>query len=134
MITFDANLTTATTTFDTVGNQWVTEVPLNRDRNVFLAGVMFPVVGGLPGNIEPVRWSGTFSSDTDRVRLEREWSAAVYTRCNTGLNALGVKPVDGSTCNPYRNSDDAGTPESIKRFVVRGARGDGGAELHRLPE
>jgi hypothetical protein len=128
VITFDRNVTTATTAFDTVGNQWVTEVPFNLDRNVFLAGVMFPVAGGLPGHIKPVTWSGSFSSDASRVRLGWEWSAAVYTKCNTGLAALGVKPVDGNTRNPYRNSDEAGTPETIKQFVVRGARSEGGQD------
>lgn len=126
VVTFDRTVTNATTTFDTVGNQWVTQVPLNLNRNVFLAGVMFPVVGGLPGRIEPVTWSGSFSSDADRVKLEWEWAAAVYTKCDTGLDALGVKPVDGNARNPYRNSDEAGTPETVKRFVVRGARSEGG--------
>jgi hypothetical protein len=125
VITFDANVTSATTTFDTVGNQWVTQVPLRFNRNVFSAGVMVPVVGGLPGGIRPVTWSGTFSSDADRARLLWEWAAAVYTNCDTDPAALGVKPVDGNARNPYRNSDDAGTPETIKRFVVGGARGNG---------
>jgi len=125
VITFDPNVTTATTTFDTVGNQWVTEVPLNFNRNVFMAGAMFPVAGGLPGRIQPVTWSGSFSSDAARVRVDWEWAAAVYSKCDTGLAALGIKPVDGKARNPYRNSDDAGTPEGIKGFVVGGASGDG---------
>lgn len=127
VITFDANVINATTTFDTIGNQWVTQVPLNFNRNVFSAGVMFPVVGGLPGSIKPVTWSASFSSDADQMKLQWEWAAAVYTKCNTGLDALGVKPVDGNARNPYRNSDQAGTPETIRRFVVGGARGGGGS-------
>lgn len=127
VVTFDANVTNATTTFDTVGSQWVTEVPLHFDRNVFMAGVMFPVAGHLPGGIKPVTWSGSFFSDADRLKVEWEWGAAVYTKCDRGLDALGVKPVDGNARNPYRNSDDAGTPETIKRFVIGGARGDGGS-------
>jgi hypothetical protein len=125
VITFDPNVTTATTIFDTLGDQWVTEVPSNFNRNVFMAGAMFPVVGGLPGGIQPVTWSGSFSSDAPGVRLDWEWAAAVYTKCDPGLAALGVKPVDGNARNPYRNSDDAGTPESVKGFVVGGAGGDG---------
>jgi hypothetical protein len=128
VITFDANVSSATTTFDTVGNQWVTEVPLSFNRNVSSSGVMFPVVGGLPGGIKPVTWSATFSSDSDRVKLEWAWAAAVYTKCDTPLDGLGVKPVDGNARNPYGNSDDAGTPETVKEFVVRGARGDGGRD------
>jgi hypothetical protein len=125
VITFDANVTSATTTFDTVGNQWVTEVPFNFNQDVFMAGVMLPVVDRLPGKIEPVTWSASFSSDAARVRLQWEWAAAVYTKCDTGLADLGVKPVDGNARNPYPNADGAGTPETIKRFVVRGARGNG---------
>ncbi len=125
VITFDANVTIATTTFDTVGNQWVTEVPLSLNKDVFSAGVMVPAVGGLPGGLDPVTWSARFSSDADRLKLQWKWAAAVYTKCNTSLAALGVKAVNGKVQNPYANSDDAGTPEAIKQFVVRGARGDG---------
>jgi hypothetical protein len=125
VITFDANVSSATTAFDTVGHQWVTEVPFGFDGDVFLSGVMVPVVGGLPGRIEPVTWSGTFSSDADGVKVRWHWAAAVYTQCDTNLVALGVKPVDGNAPNPYANSDVAGTPETIKQFVVDGARGGG---------
>jgi hypothetical protein len=125
VITFDRNVNSATTTFDTAGDQWVTQVPLRFDDSVFSAGVMLPVGSRLPGGIRPVRWSASFSSDSDRVRVQWRWAAAVYTKCDTSLAALGVKPVDGNARNPYRNSDDAGTPEAIKRFVVAGARGDG---------
>jgi putative intracellular protease/amidase len=52
-------------------------------------------------------------------RATSHWAAL------SALKALGVKPVDGNARNPYRNSDEAGTPEAIKRFVIRGARGDG---------
>jgi hypothetical protein len=125
VITFDANVASATTAFDPIGNQWITEVPLNFNRDVFLSGAMFPVVANLPGDIRPLTWTATFSSDEDRARLQWHWAAAVYTKCNTSLAALGVKPVDGNARNPYRNSDEAGTPEAIKRFVTAGARGDG---------
>lgn len=125
VITFDANVTSATTTFDAAAQQWVTEVPLRFDREVFVSGVMAPVTGGLPGGINPVTWSGTFSSDAGRVRLLWTWGAAVYTKCDTGLAALGVKPVDGLARNPYPSFDPAGTPETIKSFVTGGARGGG---------
>jgi hypothetical protein len=125
VITFDAAVSSATTTFDSVGNQWVTQVPLSLNRDVFLSGVMLPVSSDLPGGIRPVTWSGSFFSDVERVNLQWEWAAAVYTECDTGLAALGVKPVDGPARNPYRNSDAAGTPETIKRFVIGGARGRG---------
>jgi hypothetical protein len=125
VISFDANVTSATTTFDTVGQQWVTEVPLGLDREVFLSGVMLPVIAPLPGGISPVTWSGSFSSDSASVRLFWRWGAAVYTKCDTGLAGLGVKPIGGAGQNPYPNPDRAGTPETIKGFVTSGARSGG---------
>ena len=133
VITFDANVTTASTSFDTVGQQWVTEVPLDFDREVFSAGVMVPVSGGLPGGLEPVTWSGSFSTDSGRVRLLWRWSAAVYTKCDTGLADLAVKPVDGRSQNPYSNADAAGSPEAIKSFAIDGARGAGRPDYTGFP-
>jgi hypothetical protein len=106
----------------------VTTVPLTFDKNVFLAGLSFPVpVGGLPGGISPVTWSGNFASDRAGVSLSWKWAAAVYTSFSTDYALLGVKPVDGNQANPYPNSDHAGTPENFKSFVTGGARGGGGS-------
>jgi hypothetical protein len=127
VITFDATATSASTTFDQMGNQWLTVVPLGLGRDAFLAAVMFPVPAGwLPGNLKPVTWTGSFFADTPGVTLEWQWAAAVYSKCDVSLSSLGVKPVDGSAQNPYPNSDNAGTPETIKKFVIGGARGTGG--------
>jgi len=41
----------------------------------------------------------------------------------TDYNALAVKPIDGSACNIYANSDHAGAPENYKAFVTGGATG-----------
>jgi hypothetical protein len=103
------------------------------DREVFSSGVMLPVGATLPGGITPVTWSGTFSSDSSQVRLLWRWSAAVYTKCNTSPAALGVKPVSGPAQNPYPNSDRAGTPETLKSFVINGARGAGSPNYTGLP-
>ncbi len=120
VVTFDANVTSATTTYDTVGQQWVTEAPLTIDREVFSSGVMLPVTATLPG-------------DSGQVRLLWRWSAAVYTKCDATPAALGVKPVSGPGQNPYPNFDRVGTPENLKSFVVNGARSAGSPNYAGLP-
>lgn len=128
-ITFTSAVSSATTTFDTVGNKWVTQVPLSFDKNVFLSGLAFPVSAQLPGGINPVTWSGSFSTSKPGVTLSWKWAAAVYTQFTTNSNAIGVKPVDGDKLNPYKNSDHAGTPENYKGYVTGGARGGGGSNF-----
>jgi hypothetical protein len=56
--------------------------------------------------------------------VQWKWAAAVYSQFPTDLGAIGVKPIDGGT-----NSDHAGTPENVKRFVTGGARGGGGSNF-----
>src|SRR5262249_42150454 len=52
---------TATTSFDTATNSWVTTLPLNQRGAGFLDGVELAVPkGGLPGNIRDVTWQGQF--------------------------------------------------------------------------
>ncbi len=133
VVTFDASVTSATTAYDTVGQQWVTEAPLTNDREVFSSGVMWPVAATLPGGISPVTWSGAFSTDSSQVRLLWRWSAAVYTKCDTPPAALGVKPVSGFGQNPHPNADRAGTPENVKSFVINGARSAGSPNYTGLP-
>ena len=54
-------------------------------------------------------------------------AAAVYRRFSTDRNAFKVKPIDGTTLNPYANTDKAGTPEAFKGYVTGGACGTGGS-------
>jgi hypothetical protein len=125
-ITFSPTATEASTSFD--GVTWTTVVPSSFAKDVFLDGLSFQVpAGGLGGGINPVTWSGTFSSDMQAVTVEWQWGAAVYTQFSTDDAELGVKPVDGNQSNPYPNSDHAGTPESFKKYVTGGARGGGGS-------
>lgn len=121
--------TEASTYFDAARNEWQTFVPAGYDGNIFLTGVGFEAAGGLPGGINPVDWSGTFVSDTAGVTLQWKWAAAVYCSFSDDLNAIGVKPIDGSNDNPYANSDHAGTPENFKDEVTGGARGGGGSNF-----
>jgi hypothetical protein len=126
VIEFSPAATEASTIFD--GTTWITVVPSRFSQDVFLDGLSFQVpVGGLPGGINPVTWSGRFSSSTPGATVEWQWGAAVYTQFSTDSAALGVKPVDGDKSNPYPNSDHAGTPENFKPFVTGGARGGGGS-------
>ena len=129
-ITF-ANVTTATTTFNTVTNTWESTLPLSGlAGNVFLDGMAFQVPsGGFPGGIKPVTWSGTFTSDTPGVGISSQWAAGVYTSFSTSYNLLGVKPVDDNKASGYKNSDHAGTPENYKSSVAGGATGGGGSNF-----
>src|SRR5208283_2776324 len=129
----------ATTTFD--GVQWVTTVPavappkhlqqFDVDGEIFATGLPWQVpTGGLPGGIQNVSWSASYSTDTPGVGVTWEWGAAVYTSFVTDpgtYNGIGVKPIDDQrgSCN-FQNSTNnrAGTPEIFKSFWVLGATGD----------
>ncbi len=127
-VTFDPSATTATTSFDTSTNAWMTTVPSNIGGNIYLSGWALLVPGGgLPGGINPVTWSGTFSSTSSKITINWQWAAAVYTSFSTDYNSLGVKPVDNNQLSQYKNSDPAGTPENFKSFVTGGAGGGGGS-------
>lgn len=127
-ITYSPQVTIATTTYDAVKNQWVTDLPMSFAGNGYLDGVGLLVPsGGLPGGINPVSWTGTFYTDTAGVSVNWKWAAAVYTTLSADLNTLGVKPIDATTGSLYNNSDHAGTPENFKSYVTGGARGGGGS-------
>ena len=127
-VTFSPSVTTATTTFDTNSQSWVTMVPSSGlSGNTFLSALSFQVPSsGLAGGINPVTWNGSFSSDQP-VNLNWQWAAADYTQFSTNYNALEVKPVDDNKASTYMNSDHAGTPEFFKVDVTGGATGGGGS-------
>ncbi|MGB4978038.1 MAG: SdrD B-like domain-containing protein, partial [Anaerolineae bacterium] len=128
-IIFDPAASTTTTSFDSAAQQWVTRVsPGNFSRNVFAGGLALTVpAGGFPGSTGPVTWTAAFTVDQPGVTFTWNWAAAVYTSFSTNYNAVGVKPVDGNTQNPYDNNDQAGTPENYKGAVTAGATGNGGS-------
>jgi hypothetical protein len=124
-VTFSPTATTASSTFDSVSNTWITTVPYGLSGNTFLSGLAFSVpAGGLPAGINPVTWSGTFGTDTPGVTVHWQWGAAVYSLLSTDYTTLGVKASDDSHTG---NADHAGTPEQYKALVTGGARGGGGA-------
>jgi hypothetical protein len=126
-IVIDPSATAASTTFDGVNNVWITTIPWDLDDNSFLTGMSWTVpTGGLPADVEPVSWCGTFSSDVANVDIGWRWAAAAYSSFGSGNNTLGVKPMDTDHDNQGTNHDRAGTPENYKQFVIAGARGNGG--------
>ena len=130
-ITFSPTATSATTSFDSSKNAWITNLPsTGLAGNSFLSGMTFPVpANGLPGGINPVTLSGAFYSDTSGVSINWQWAAAVYTSFGAAYRTLNVKPVDDTSASVYHNSDHAGTPEAYKTFVTGGARGGGGSNF-----
>jgi probable HAF family extracellular repeat protein len=123
-IVFSPSAKCATTTFGSSG--WTTTVPLAGGDEILLSALGIKA----PANVQAasVTWSGSFSSSTPGVSIAWKWGAAVYTKDMTQpqYNALGVKPTHNNTCL-YNNPDHAGTPENMKRYVIGGARGGGGA-------
>ena len=119
-IQFTNDVTMATTSF--VNNVWETKVPLWYKDEVFMGGLSYKVPVNLPGNIRNIVWSADVSIDKPGFSVKWRWGAAVYSRFadNAGLK---VKPIDGWRYNQYQNSDDAGTPENYKIYLMSGATG-----------
>lgn len=126
-IVFDPGVTTPSTTYDGVNHVWLTTLPFDTDDAAFLSGMPWQVPsGGIPADIEPVTWCGTFASDTANVEIGWRWAAATYSTFSNDNTVLGVKPMNSDRDNPADNRDNAGTPENFKQYVVPGARGKGG--------
>jgi hypothetical protein len=126
-IVIDPSVTTASTTFDAVNNVWITTIPFDLDDAAFLTGMPWLVpAGGIPADIEPVSWCGTFASDTAGVDIGWRWAAAAYSSFSGNNTVLGVKPMDTDHDNSSSNHDRAGTPENFRASVIPGARGKGG--------
>lgn len=133
-ITFSSSTTLATTDYEQLipkplGDGWDTQLQLTGlAGNDLMTAVEFAVpAGGLPGGIQNVAFTATFSSYATGLTVNWQWGAAVYTSFDTDYNDLGVKPVDDNKASEYKNSDHAGTPEYYKSFVTGGAAGGGGS-------
>jgi hypothetical protein len=127
-IDYSAAATSGSTAF--AGSRWLTTVPTSFSGNVFMAGLAYHVpVGGLPGGIPNVTWSGTFSTNSTAgtFQFHWQWAAAVYTNFTSDYNLLGVKPLHSTSLDAYHNGDQAGTPKDFAKDVIGGARGGGGA-------
>jgi uncharacterized repeat protein (TIGR01451 family) len=121
-IVFNPSATCATTTFD--GTQWVTTVPVSGSDEILLSALGIKAPADLKA--ASVTWSGDFSADKSGISVSWKWGAAVYTTDMTKYTTLGVKPTHANTC-AYSGSDHAGTPMSVKKSVIGGARGGGGS-------
>jgi hypothetical protein len=90
-----------------------------------MGGLSYLVPVNFPGNFMNVNWTTNISIDKEGISVGWHWAAAVYTSFadHPGIN---VKPINGSTQNPYANLDRASTPENFTSFVVDGAKGSGG--------
>jgi hypothetical protein len=137
-ITFSPSAMCSSTSFDSATG-WSTTVPVSGDDEIFLTGLAWQVPsGGLPGGVNPVKFSGTYSSETSALGLsiQMQWGAAAYSTFTTDYNALQIKAGHQTACG-QNNGDHAGTPEGIdsttnmpwKHYVVGGARGGGGSNF-----
>jgi hypothetical protein len=131
VIIFSPSATCATTTFS--NNTWTTTVPISGSDQIFLTGLVLPLPSGLSGGINPVTWSGIFSSNVPGVSVQWKWGAAAYTCLPQPpgvYNLLNVKPTHQNACN-VNNVDLAGTPEApaFQQCVTGGAKGDGGSNF-----
>jgi hypothetical protein len=94
--------------------------PTSGSDEILLSGIRIPATEGIPGGAQ-VNWTGRFYSDQPGVTLQWKWGAAVYTQA-MDYNAMDVKPTHTNACD-INNSDHAGTPEALKRYLIGGARG-----------
>jgi hypothetical protein len=141
-------------TYFNSSNSWGESIPLQLSGSTFLTGCAVPPCsskinsdcipsGGLLGGL-PVTWTMEFTTSPIRQPIVWQWGAAVYSQfppCKEigecqGFGPLGVKPVDdsnpsmfcvdsSSNCQTFTNSDNNGTPENYKQYLIAGGTGDG---------
>src|SRR5205085_10559620 len=117
-LTLTPGATSASTSFDTTNNSWVSNAATGLTGNLFLSGYELALPSGLHGGNNPVTWSANFTTDTSGVSFKWAWAAAAYNSFTTTYNSVGVKPCDSSTASSYSNTDKAGAPESYKTHVI----------------
>jgi len=128
IVVFNPNVTTSTLSYDAPSDTFTVTVPTSLSGNVFVTGFPYLVPsGGLPGGISNVKVTGRMSTDVAGVSTKWQWAAAVYTKFNSDVTQLGIKPVDDNSTSQYHNSDPAGTPENYKQYVTGGGCGNGGS-------
>jgi serine protease AprX len=127
-IKFSPSHTLATTQYDLATGRWITNLPSRLNgTDVFLSGVAIRVPYDVPSYATSVTFTGRFTTDAAGVTVDRwQWSASTYSNFSTNMNQLGVKPCKDATASQYLNSNNAGTPESYKGYLIPGARSTGG--------
>jgi hypothetical protein len=128
IVVFNPNVNTSTLSYDATSDTFTVTVPTSLSGNAFVTGFPYLVPsGGLPGGISNVKVTGRMSTDVAGVSTQWQWAAAVYTKFNSDVTQLGIKPVDDNSTSQYHNSDPAGTPENYKQYVTGGGCGNGGS-------
>lgn len=105
--------------FKAFRDHWRLEAPFGTAGDDFLNATAYQFEHGLPGGISNVVWSAKFFGQNDE-KIRWKWSARVYTAFTDKYRQLNVKAIDDRHYPPY-NTDPAGTPESYKAYVTRGA-------------
>jgi len=132
-VTYSFTATSATTTYNVGTGRWESTLPFLLSGSDFLSGLAFQVPVDFPGGINPVVWSGEFSTSQGSICIQWKWGAAVYTSFTSDYGDLGVKPCDDNKASIYQNADHAGTPENFRPYVIGGARGGGGSNYTGSP-
>ncbi len=145
LITFSSSATCASTTFNTVANQWQTTLPLasaGHADEIFAAGLAYVLPPSFPQNVQGVTWTANFTASVPSLQIQWQWGAANYLSTDnkghvfpmTGggpdYNAMMVDPGHNvTTCAGYNGGDHAGTPENatVKALVTGGGSGGGGS-------
>jgi hypothetical protein len=139
-VIFSNGIPTATTIF--TNGEWITYSSPGCRGNTFVSGLAWQVpfnFNNLIGNswgrdedngrfrrhVNSVTWCARFAVDTPGVALQWQWGAVVEKTLSTNNNLLCVKPVDDSGLSCWKNNDPAGSCESYKSSLVRGACGQG---------
>ena len=126
-ISFTAAGALATTSFDPADNLWKISVPYTFGDDIFIGGLTYLLPGAI-GNGTPAVWTARFSTNTAGLTLQWKGAAAAYPPQHFGdYSALGVKTLHATSGDAYPNSDQAGTPEAFKAFVISGGTGGGGS-------
>jgi uncharacterized repeat protein (TIGR01451 family) len=127
--TFSSSTTdaTATTTFDSTNNIWLTTEGKTTTGNYFLSAFPWVVPAGVTLAQATMSWTGTFLDDSSAANVSSFQAAAAVYNTTTGspviafpsdFNQIKVKPTDNSTApSPYNNTDPAGTPEGTVSAV-----------------
>jgi hypothetical protein len=125
-IIYSGTASSASTTFNTGTNTWITTVPVGTyNTNTFLDGFGWPVptpgiLNNISGNM--VSMTASFSAST-ATSLQWQWAAAAYNTFSSDNNALNVQAQDAT--------NHAGTPNAFANpnFVDQGGSGGGSSNF-----
>ena len=143
IIRFTASVTCASTTFDTVSNQWVTTLPLSsasQADEIFAAGLAYLLPANFAQNVSNVTWSATVYSTAPALQVSWQYGVSNWLTQKNGTsfpvlmdgtpdyNGMMINPAHNAPlCNAsYNSGDHAGAPEFTGRQNVLNGGGSGG--------